>query len=231
MAHRILIVEDDWLTARSIERALTGEGYHVDGPARSAVEASQAMQAGRPDLALVDIGLDGPADGIALASRLRQQGVPVIFVTAMVDRATLERMTEAEPLGYVSKPFSNAQLLGTVRLGLERLERQRKSDAPAAPAMLPETQTRALERIAQILADAGIWVEGTSGIAKDDPRLESLSRAERRVFDLLLTNHRVSAIARELKITDHTVRNHLKAIYRKTGVHSQAALLEHFLRQ
>jgi len=148
-----------------------------------------------------------------------------------VDRATLERMTEAEPLGYVSKPFSNAQLLGTVRLGLERLERQRKSDAPAAPAMLPETQTRALERIAQILADAGIWVEGTSGIAKDDPRLESLSRAERRVFDLLLTNHRVSAIARELKITDHTVRNHLKAIYRKTGVHSQAALLEHFLRQ
>ncbi len=53
-----------------------------------------------------------------------------------------------------------------------------------------------------------------------------LSARERDVVVLLLEGHRVSTIAQRLFLSPHTVRNHLKAIFRKTKVGSQAALIE-----
>lgn len=53
-----------------------------------------------------------------------------------------------------------------------------------------------------------------------------LSSREREVVVLLLEGHRVSTIAQRLFVSPHTVRNHLKAIFRKAGVGSQAALIE-----
>jgi DNA-binding CsgD family transcriptional regulator len=59
-------------------------------------------------------------------------------------------------------------------------------------------------------------------------KLSLLSVRERQVLQALLTNKRVPMIARSLFISEHTVRNHLKSVYRKVGVHSQAELLELF---
>jgi DNA-binding CsgD family transcriptional regulator len=56
--------------------------------------------------------------------------------------------------------------------------------------------------------------------------LGQLSAREREVLGLLLANYRTRSIARTLFISPHTVRNHLKAIFDKLGVHSQIELLE-----
>ncbi|MGH9104420.1 MAG: helix-turn-helix domain-containing protein, partial [Acidimicrobiales bacterium] len=56
--------------------------------------------------------------------------------------------------------------------------------------------------------------------------IESLTRRERDVLRLLLDGLRVSSIARRLYLSPQTVRNHLKAIFRKLGAHSQVELLE-----
>ena len=63
-------------------------------------------------------------------------------------------------------------------------------------------------------------------VSIDDPALQTLSAREKEILVLLVQNLRVSAIAERLFISPSTVRNHLKAIYRKVGVSSQGALLE-----
>jgi len=63
------------------------------------------------------------------------------------------------------------------------------------------------------------------GVSIDAPALQSLSAREKEILVLLVQNLRVSAIADRLFISQSTVRNHLKAIYRKVGVSSQGALL------
>lgn len=62
----------------------------------------------------------------------------------------------------------------------------------------------------------------------DRQRLESLSPREQEILGEVLSGKRVTDIARTLSISRHTVRNHLKAIYRKLGVHSQVELLGRF---
>jgi DNA-binding CsgD family transcriptional regulator len=57
------------------------------------------------------------------------------------------------------------------------------------------------------------------------PGLEDLSRREGELLQLLLEGHRVSGIADMLCLSPHTVRNHIKSIFRKLDVHSQAELV------
>jgi DNA-binding NarL/FixJ family response regulator len=57
--------------------------------------------------------------------------------------------------------------------------------------------------------------------------LAALSAREHQVLELLVDGLRVTQIAKRLCISTHTVRNHLKTLYRKLDVHSQAALIEH----
>jgi PAS domain S-box-containing protein len=62
-------------------------------------------------------------------------------------------------------------------------------------------------------------------VRTDDPALAEVSRREHDVLELLLIGDRVSAIAEQLFISEHTVRNHLKSMFRKTGTSSQAELI------
>ena len=63
-------------------------------------------------------------------------------------------------------------------------------------------------------------------IPVDAPALRELSAREREVLALLMQNQRVPAIAERLFVSQSTVRNHLKAIYRKVGVSSQRELID-----
>ena len=65
-----------------------------------------------------------------------------------------------------------------------------------------------------------------AGVPIDSPALRDLSARERQILALLMQNLRVPAIAERLFISQSTVRNHLKAIYRKVGVSSQPQLIE-----
>jgi len=60
------------------------------------------------------------------------------------------------------------------------------------------------------------------------PELARLTRREREVLAMLLDGRRVASISRSLYLSEHTVRNHLKAIFRKLGTHSQTELLDRF---
>jgi len=116
---RILVVEDESIVAKDIQSQLTRLGYSVPATAASAQEALAKAQQVRPHLALVDIRLKGDIDGIVLAHQLREQlQVPVVYLTAYADDATIERAKKTEPFGYLLKPFEERDLQTAIELAL-----------------------------------------------------------------------------------------------------------------
>ena len=92
-----------------------------------------------------------------------------------------------------------------------------------------ETVRSSLERIALELQTIGLTSEMTAPpmVPIDHPDLVSLTDREREVLVHLVAGQRVPAIAAELHISQHTVRNHLKSIYRQLGVGNQSELIEY----
>jgi two-component system cell cycle sensor histidine kinase/response regulator CckA len=108
---RVLIVEDELIVAADIASRLTRLGYVVVGQADQAEEAVRLAGELRPDLVLMDIRLRGGGDGVKAAEEIRRRlRLPVIYVTAHADEATLQRAKVTEPFGYVLKPFEEREL-------------------------------------------------------------------------------------------------------------------------
>jgi CheY-like chemotaxis protein len=119
----ILIVEDEVLIASYIEEVLAESGFGIAGVASSGVEALTVASQIKPDLALVDIKLAGPMDGIEVALLLRSRfGVPSIFLSGMAGPEIMRRALDAAPLGFLEKPFRPSQVFNALQRALARSE-------------------------------------------------------------------------------------------------------------
>lgn len=114
---RVLICEDNTLIADGWSHMLRDAGYDVAGPAATAEKALEEAQRQLPDLALIDIGLRGPVDGVSVAAELEPLGVLIIFVTADYQRAAAAREYAADIL---IKPVNQPTLIGSVLLALQQ---------------------------------------------------------------------------------------------------------------
>lgn len=92
----------------------------------------------------------------------------------------------------------------------------------------PRSLAASLERIADELRAISLFAGSASieGVPHNHPQLQQLSAREREILSELVGGIRVPAIAKKLFISPHTVRNHLKSMYRKLGVPDQAGLIE-----
>jgi len=225
----ILIVDDERVAARDMLRCLEDAGYLVTGTARSPAEALQQIEENRPDLVLIDTVL-GPHDGISLARRLHERGVPFVYVSARTDPDTLARAKESGPLGFVVKPFGDSQLRSTVEVALHTSQRRKKDSESVGPSHEVRARVAALEegiqRIANLVKELGLVAPEAGRGPEVEAILGQLSSRERQIVELLLASRRVPGIASTLGISPHTVRNHLKSVFRKLGVHSQEAVLD-----
>ncbi len=119
---RVMIVEDDALVALGVRIAVQDLGYEVVGLAASEPEAIRIAADTRPQLALMDIRLRGPVDGIDTARRLKSEfNIRSVFLSAYTDEQTMARVAGTYPLGFVQKPYSAAQLKAALDLAVRRL--------------------------------------------------------------------------------------------------------------
>ena len=124
---RIMIVEDEGIVVLDIRSNLQELGYEVAGVASSGEEAIEKVAEERPDLVLMDIRLQGRLDGIDAAGQIRARfDIPVVYLTAHADEATLQRAKLTEPFGYLLKPFEERELQTTIELALYRHKMERK---------------------------------------------------------------------------------------------------------
>jgi len=121
MSAKLLLVEDERLIALDIKRRLQQLGYEVAAIAHHAEAALAAIAEHHPDLILMDIHLQGNVDGVAIAEQARSQhNIPVIFLTAHADEATLRQAKATQPFGYLVKPVETHDLSTAIEIALTR---------------------------------------------------------------------------------------------------------------
>lgn len=115
---KVLIVEDEVITANDIKETLEKAGHQVTAMTRNCKEAMAAVKRQLPDLALIDIQLaKSPVDGIATAKELLSYHfMPIIYLTANSESETMQRAKETLPAAYLLKPFRQQELVVQVEL-------------------------------------------------------------------------------------------------------------------
>lgn len=163
---RILVVEDERIIAADLQSRLAAMGYDVPATASTGARALDLAARLRPALVLMDIKLPGGMDGIDAAGRLREHfDIPVVFVTALIDDATLARATQTTGYGYVLKPFDARALGGVIEMALSVHARERRRRA----------KERWLQAILDSVADAVVAVGPTGDVKLMNPLAERLT--------------------------------------------------------
>jgi DNA-binding LytR/AlgR family response regulator len=115
----IFIVEDESIVAKDIQNSLTKLGYNVVGIANNGKDAVDKITELMPDLVLMDIMIKGDITGIDVSELIKEKiNVPVIFLTAYADEATLAKAKITEPYGYILKPFKEIDLHSTIEMAV-----------------------------------------------------------------------------------------------------------------
>jgi DNA-binding NarL/FixJ family response regulator len=203
---RVLIVDDHEVLAASLAQVLDAEPDLTCVGVASSLERGKAMvRAASPDVVLLDHRLpDG--DGVPAISDLHalRPSLGVVVLTASAADHVLVQAIEAGASGFLSKTSSLGEVTAAVRA------------AAAGEALIsPELLARLLPRLSR-----------TSG-----HRLQDLTDREREVLGLLADGLTNAAIAEQLVVSVHTVRNHIANLSSKLGAHSKLEVLSIAVRE
>lgn len=117
--HKILIVEDNLLTAEEIAYSLRDENYQITGVVSNAADAMDSIASQIPNLIVMDVELEGDIDGIELAAKIhKSHQITILYLTDKEDKRTVERAENIHHSYYMTKPFSESVLLSQVKLAL-----------------------------------------------------------------------------------------------------------------
>lgn len=117
---RILVCEDSIIVNQHISKTLEVAGYEVHAAFTGSEGVEKATEI-LPDLILMDIMMETQDDGIVAAMEIKKAlDLPVIFLTALTDDGTLDRVKESEPYGYIIKPFNEVELLSNIKVALHK---------------------------------------------------------------------------------------------------------------
>jgi two-component system, response regulator PdtaR len=117
---RVLICEDEGLTALRLKKALTGLGYEVAGEAKNGEEAVALAERLKPDAILMDIRMP-KLDGIAATERIMAaRPTAIVMITAYSERELVEAALRAGASGYLVKPVSDEQIEPALAVALNR---------------------------------------------------------------------------------------------------------------
>ena len=193
---RVLIVEDEPLIAEDIAGCLEAVDFEVAGMADSVSKALDLLSSQTCDVVLLDINLgDGP-DGVDLAHEIRKQwDIPFVFLTSHADRATIARVKETLPSGYLLKPFDENDLLTTLEIALaNHLGRRSHQDLPS------------LDQLNNKLPNP-------------------LSARELEIIALIRSGNTNQQVADAVFLSVNTVKSHLLHIYEKLDVKNRTELM------
>lgn len=108
---KVLIAEDEGIVTSDLRSYLTEQGYRISASVLSGEEAVKCCRSDPPDVALIDIGLQGKMGGIEAAKKIwGEMGIPVIFITGFADENTISRARRTNPEEILIKPIEEGDL-------------------------------------------------------------------------------------------------------------------------
>lgn len=124
---KVLICEDESIVALELQQRLQDFGYQVAGIASRGEEAFALAAQQHPDIALMDVRLNGDLSGPEIATILsKDYNIPSIYLSAYGDEETVKEASRAEPLGYLIKPVRDQELDFSIRFGLAQHRAQKE---------------------------------------------------------------------------------------------------------
>jgi DNA-binding LytR/AlgR family response regulator len=120
---RVLIVEDELITANDIKETLEGDGYEVMNIARTGEKAIIISRKKMPDIVIMDVQLAGEITGIEAAHEiLRIAKIPILFLTANDDPNTLDEVKKINSGGFLTKPLRISDFTTNVSIALNNFK-------------------------------------------------------------------------------------------------------------
>ena len=109
---KILIAEDEILSAIILKAIVDREGYKVVDVIKNGDDVVESFLKNKPDLLLMDILLQGKSDGITAVEEIRKYSdVPVIYISSFSDKPTINRAKKTAPVEYLTKPVDSTALV------------------------------------------------------------------------------------------------------------------------
>ncbi len=191
-APRILVVEDEAIVAMALQARLENLGYAVVNVTASGEEAIVHAAELSPDLVLMDIRLAGAIDGIQAAEQIRvRYDIPVVYLTAYADQATLQRAKLTGPYSYLIKPVEESALHTAVEVALFKhgMERAlKRSDQLTATGVIAAGIAHEIDiPLTSVLRTSQLLSDKLEGSLRNDALqiLEEVQRAKSIVQGLL----------------------------------------------
>lgn len=197
---RILLIDDHTLFRVGLEGLLTRRSIDVVASIGDGQEGLRSAQRLDPDIVLLDMRMPD-IDGIGVLKKLRESGFqkPIVMLTTSTDERDLVESLRNGAQGYLLKDMEPDELV----LALRDIVSGKTVVAPD---------------LAPILAKV---VQGDGSLPDDSSPFDELTPRENEILNLLAEGQSNKVIARNLGISDGTVKLHVKAILRKLGVHSR----------
>src|SRR4030088_784705 len=185
---RILLAEDETITRMDLREMLENLGYTVVGEAGDGEAAVNLARSLKPDLVLMDIKMPG-VDGISAAQTLSEEHLtPVLLLTAYNDKEFVARAVDAGVMGYLVKPFAEAQLKPAIEVALERWREIRQIQQDLAQTQETLETRKLVERAKGVLMDSQSLKEAEA--FRRSQRLSMNSRKSmREVAEAILLAH------------------------------------------
>ncbi|MGF7185044.1 DNA-binding NarL/FixJ family response regulator [Desulfitispora alkaliphila] len=208
---KILLVDDHVLVRKGIISLMaTEEQFEIVGEASNGIEALELAKEVMPDIILMDINMP-QCNGIEATKLIKKQlpYVKIVMLTVCEDDQHLFEAVKSGASGYLLKNLEPDNLVSSL---LEVV----KGEAPISPSMA----TKIMNEFAQVTNP------------KPEPNaINDLTKREKEVLEMLIDGLTNKEIAKELSISENTVRNHIRNIFDKLHIENRVQAATYALQQ
>ena len=200
---RVLIADDHLVVRVGLKEMLDGEPeFEVVGEAANGVEAVDLADWRKPDVVLMDLRMP-ELDGATAIARIKERNprVNALVLTTYESDADVVKAIENGATGYMLKDAPREDLLQAIR-----------DAAEGKPLLAPTVTARIMDRMRE-------------------PAAETLTAREIEILELVAEGARNKEIAKELWITEMTIKTHMTHIFEKLGVNDRTAAVTVALRR
>lgn len=203
MSLKVLLIDDHTLFRVGLEGLLASRGIEIVASVSSGQDCLRLIEELKPDVTLLDMRMPG-IDGLGVLKTIRENNkeLPVVMLTTSTDENDLLESLRSGAQGYLLKDMEPDELVLALR------------------DIVNEGKTVVAPDLAPILARA-VQGKPTDEVEKETSPFAELTPRETEILGLLAEGQSNKAIARNLGISDGTVKLHVKAILRKLDVHSR----------
>ncbi len=210
---RLLIVDDQVLFLESLSTCLRNYAADIEvvGLARNGSEALEQAAALHPDIVLMDVHMP-VMDGVEATGKLlaAQPGVRILILSTYDEDEYVRNALKRGAAGYLLKDISPTELIASIRA-------LKGGAVQISPQVVAKLMTNVINQAPSPAPEIAGRLEW----------FESLTPREREVFTLIARGYDNAQIGEELRMAEHTVRNHVSMIYSKLGVQDRFQIIQY----